>query len=105
MLDRRPAITPFTAAFAREAVVTPLGSGAVVCGVIWEQEDASPADQAVGAGVGSALNSRHVAAVPLAAVPTLPFGSMITGGPEHLQKDWKVVSVVDDPDYHFATVI
>ena len=91
---------------AAAAVVTPSGGVAVSSTVQWFQEEASPADQAVGAGVSSALSRRVVAYVRRDQVTNLPVGSVITGGPAHHQKAWKVVSVdASDPEYHVAAVI
>lgn len=91
---------------ARSATVTPINGAAVTSTVQWFQEDATPQDQQVGAGAGSAINRRVVAYIRRDAVPTLQPGSTIAGGPEHLQKTWRVHSVdVSDPDYHIAVVL
>lgn len=106
MLDLRPALAPFTAAFARTATVTPVGGAAVEASVIWDQEAATPAESNLGASPSSAVNRRVVAWVRRDEVPSLPLNSTIQGGPEHQQKTWRVMSLdQSDPDYHIAVVV
>ena len=103
MLDLRPALAPFETAFARPTTVTPAGGVAVAVSVIWDQEPVSP--DAMNPGAAATTNARLIAYVRRDAVPRLPPGSLIVGGPEHQQKTWRVQSVDEsDPDYHKAVV-
>lgn len=106
MLDARPALAPFSAAFARSATVMPAGGAPVTADVLWDQEADAPADRNLGASPIGTVNYRVVAWVRRDQVPSLPLGSTIVGGPEHQQKTWKVQSNSSfDPDYHVATVV
>jgi hypothetical protein len=91
---------------ASSAVVTPLGGSPVTTIVQWEQEDAPPAGQEVGAGVASAVNRRVVAWVRRDQVPNLPMGSTIVGGPAQNVKTYRVHAVdTGDPDYFIAVMV
>jgi hypothetical protein len=105
MLDIRPPLAPFAAAFARTATITPAGGVAITADVIWDQQADAPADMNMGASSSVATNRRLVAYVRRDQVPSLPVGSTILGGPQHQQKLWRVTAVEQsDPDYTIAVM-
>ena len=91
---------------AGPAVVTPLGGAPVTTIVQWFQDEAALPEHQVSSSAASVASRRLVAWVRRDAVPTLPLGSTIVGGPAHRQQTWRVHAMdISDGDFHRATVV
>jgi hypothetical protein len=91
---------------ARDAVVTPVGGGAIATVVNWRREMTEPSERMPGASPGASVNRKQLAYVRRDEVASLPIGSTIVGGPEHQSsKTWRVQTCDEShPHWHIAVV-